>query len=104
VRPDPDGRVRGRIEEVHPVVGSVLGFIRSTTRRSTGSSVDMCAVPSMTTGSEASSVVTQQRESAIRLRTFREPVLLVNHSVLSSHMPQTGMMCGRPSGQTVATQ
>ena len=64
----------------------------------------MCAVPSMITGSEASSVVTQHRGSAVRLRTFREPALLVNHSVLSSHMPQTGMMCGRPSGQTVATQ
>jgi len=35
---------------------------------------------------------------------LREPVLLVNQSVLSSHMPQTGMTCGRPSGQTVATQ
>ena len=32
------------------------------------------------------------------------PVLLVNHSVLSSHMAQTGMTCGRPSGQTVAIQ
>ena len=64
----------------------------------------MCAVPSMITGSDASSVVTQHRGSAIGLRTFREPALLVNHSVLSSHIPQTGMMCGRPSGQTVATQ
>jgi hypothetical protein len=49
-------------------------------------------------------VVTQQRGSAARLRTLREPAALVNQSMLSSHMPQTGMTCGRPSGQTVATQ
>ena len=61
-------------------------------------------MPSMTTGSEASSVVMQQRGSAVRLRIFREPTALVNQSMLSSHMPQTGMTCGRPSGQTVATQ
>jgi hypothetical protein len=35
---------------------------------------------------------------------LRDPALLLNHKVLSSHMPQTGMTCGRPSGQTVATQ
>ncbi len=82
-----------------------LAFIKSTTRRSTGGSVEMRAMPSMTTGSEASSVVMQQRGSAARLRTLREPAALVNQSVLSSsHMPQTGMTCGRPSGQTVATQ
>ena len=81
-----------------------LAFIKSTTRRSTAVSVEICAVPSMTTGSEASSVVMQQRGSAARLRTLRDPVLLVNQSVLSSHMPQTGMMCGLPSGQTVTTQ
>ena len=30
--------------------------------------------------------------------------LLLNQNVLSSHMPQTGMTCGRPSGQTLASQ
>ena len=35
---------------------------------------------------------------------LREPVLLLNHSTASSHMPQTGMACGRPSGHTLATQ
>jgi hypothetical protein len=49
-------------------------------------------------------VVMQQRGSAVRFRIFREPTALVNQSMLSSHMPQTGMTCGRPSGQTVATQ
>jgi hypothetical protein len=58
----------------------------------------------MITGSDASSVVTQQRGSARKLRTFREPEADVNQSVLSSHMPHTGIVCGRPSGHTLATQ
>jgi len=62
------------------------------------------AVPSMMTGSPASSVVTTQRGSAVRFWALREAALVVNHSVLSSHMPQTGMECGRPSGQTDTTQ
>ena len=81
-----------------------LAFIKSMTRRSTAASVEICAVPSMITGSEASSVVTLQRGSAIRLRIFREPTALVNQSMLSSHMPQTGIVCGRPSGQVLVTQ
>jgi hypothetical protein len=49
-------------------------------------------------------VVTQQRGSARRFFTFRDSAAEVNHSVLSSHMPHTGMLCGRPSGQVLTTQ
>jgi hypothetical protein len=49
-------------------------------------------------------VVTQQRGSARRLRTFRDSMALVNHRVLSSQVPQTGMVCGLPSGQVLTTQ
>ena len=58
----------------------------------------------MITGSEASSVETQHRGSERRLCALRDPAAVVNHSVLSSHMPQTGIVCGRPSGQTLTTQ
>jgi hypothetical protein len=58
----------------------------------------------MITGSDASSVVMQQRGSARRFFTLRDSVAEVNHSVLSSHMPHTGMVCGRPSGQVDTTQ
>src|ERR1700733_1517468 len=81
-----------------------LAFIRSTTRCSTDESVANRAVPPMMTGSDASSVVTQQRGSARRFLTFRDSAAEVNHSVLSSHMPHTGMVCGRPSGQVLTTQ
>jgi hypothetical protein len=81
-----------------------FAFIRSTTRRSSAGSFTIRAVPSRTTGSAASSVVTQQRGLAARLRVLREPMLLLNHSTASSHMPQTGIECGLPSGRTLDTQ
>ena len=58
----------------------------------------------MITGSPASSVVTTQRGSALRFLALRDWTPEVNHSVLSSHMPQTGMACGWPSGQIDTTQ
>ena len=67
-------------------------------------SVAMLAVPSITTGSRASSVVTTHRGSAVRFRTLRDRTALVNHRMLSSHMPQTGIECGLPSGQLLVTQ
>jgi hypothetical protein len=81
-----------------------LAFIRSTTRCSRAGSFTIRAVPSRTTGSVASSVVTQHCELAARLRILREPMLLLNHSTASSHMPQTGIECGLPSGHTLDTQ
>ena len=81
-----------------------LSFIRSITRRRSAGSPTIRARPSTTTASEASSVLTQQRGSAARLRTLREAALLVNHSTASSHMAHTGMVCGWPSGHTVVTQ
>lgn len=62
------------------------------------------AVPSTTTGSTGLSVVTTQRGSAARLRALRERRLLENQNAPSCQTPQTGMACGRPSGQLVATQ
>jgi hypothetical protein len=38
------------------------------------------------------------------LRILRERRLEENHSTPPSHTAHTGMVCGRPSGQTVATQ
>jgi len=52
----------------------------------------------------ASSVVTTQLGSRERFRVLRDWTLLLNQNVLSSHIPQTGMTCGRPSAQTLATQ
>jgi hypothetical protein len=64
----------------------------------------MRAMPSTITGSVASSVVTQHCGLAARLRVLREPLLLLNHSTASSHMPHTGIECGLPSGHTLDTQ
>lgn len=58
----------------------------------------------MITGSRASSVVTAQRGSCVMLAILRDWPLLLNHSAAPSHTPHTGMTCGRPSGQVVATQ
>jgi hypothetical protein len=66
--------------------------------------VTTSASPSITTGSTAFSVVTTQRGSAARLRTLRDPRLLENQNAPSCQTPQTGMACGRPSGQRLATQ
>jgi hypothetical protein len=38
------------------------------------------------------------------VRALRDPRLLENQNAPSSQTPQTGMACGRPSGQLVATQ
>ncbi len=81
-----------------------FAFIKSITRCSAAGSVTIRAVPSTTTGSLASSVVTTQRGSRVRFRVFRDRTLLLNQSVLSSHTPQTGITCGLPSSQTLATQ
>ncbi len=67
-------------------------------------SVTTRAVPSMMTGSDADSVLMTQCGSARRFLALRDPAALENQSVLSSHMAQTGIRCGRPVGRTVATQ
>src|ERR1700761_7509297 len=73
-----------------------LAFIRSMTRCSRAGSVTTAAWPSMTTGSEASVVITQLGLDR-RFLDLREPTALENHSMLSSHMAQTGIRCGRPT-------
>ena len=83
---------------------SYFSFIRPSARPMLASSVMICAVPSMITGSLASSVVTTHRGSARRFRALRERTPQVNHSTPSSHMPHTGIECGRPSGQADETQ
>jgi hypothetical protein len=51
-----------------------------------------------------SSVVTTQRESAVRFLDLRDCLLLLNQSAPSCHIPHTGIACGRPSGQTLTNQ
>jgi hypothetical protein len=62
------------------------------------------ALPSTTTGSSASSVVTTQRGSAARLRALRDRGPLLNHTASPSHTAQTGIECGRPSGHRLVIQ
>jgi MFS transporter, DHA2 family, multidrug resistance protein len=83
---------------------SYLAFMRSTKRATASNWVTSAALPSSTTGSAASSVVTTQRASAARLRALRDRRLLLNQSAARSHTPHTGITCGLPSGHRVVTQ
>ena len=83
---------------------SYLAFIRCRKCWMTGISVMISAEPSSTTGFLGSSVDIETSVPALMLRILREPRLEENQRTPSSHTPHTGMVCGRPSGQTVATQ
>ena len=67
-------------------------------------SCTISAWPSTTTGSSASSVVMVQRPSSARFRALREPSALLAQRAPSLQTAHTGITCGRPSRQMVASQ
>ena len=67
-------------------------------------SVVIVATPLRITGLWASSIEIVHRGAAAMLRTLRDRPPLLNHSSPACHIPQTGMRCGMPSADAVATQ